>query len=70
MNRRLGSANMFGPLHMQFSSVQTLKIAFLDFLIPYPSLSTWFLSVIFVVDWDMCSTFPKRRDGEIFPGIS
>lgn len=66
MNRRLGSANMYGPLHMQFSSVQTLKIAFLDSL----CLSTWFLSVIFVVDWDMCSTFPKRRDGEIFPGIS
>lgn len=68
MNRRLGSANMYGPLHMQFSSVQTLKIAiaFLDSL----CFSTWFLSVIFVVDWDMCSSFTKKRDGEIFPGIS
>lgn len=57
---------MYGPGHMQCSSVQTLKVAFIDSL----CLSTWFLSVTFVVDWDMCSLFPKRRDGEIFPGIS
>lgn len=65
MNIRLGSAHMYGPLHMQFSSMQTLKIAFIDSL-----CLSWFLSVIFVVDGNMCSPFPKRRDGEILPGIS
>ena len=61
MNIRLGSPYMYGPLHMQFSVLQTLKMAFIDSF----CLSTWFLSIISLVDWDLCSTFPKRRDGNI-----
>lgn len=64
MNIRLGSPYMYGLLHRQFSGLQTLKITFIDSL----CLSTWFLSVISVVDLDLCSTFSKRRDGEYFLG--